>query len=228
VFGVNELNGAVLALPNPPAVEKKDARESGQPFVALSTDEAVHSKRVLEYFLAAGVPAEEVGGTHVTTLMAGYAPKSQRTITSKDSHFVAYDTHLERVVAGIPVVGSHAWARFNSDDEVVQEGAFWPAIAADVVAAALQLQAIANDPDELREYRARIEKESPIPLRDSGRVIIQHTPSIHDQPTTALAAYEVASQGPKPHSVLYDASGKELRLPMMAVAPSTSNTTRVR
>ena len=80
VFFVDTVTGATLAVPNGLALPKPpaDAPASGnyspealnypQP---MTTNPDEHSAAVKAYLVAAGVPASEVSGTHVTTTMAG-------------------------------------------------------------------------------------------------------------------------------------------------------------
>jgi hypothetical protein len=79
VFFVDTVTGATLAVPNGVAVPKPpaDAPASANPPEALNypqpmtTNPDEHSAAVAAYLVAAGVPAAEVSGMHVTTTMAG-------------------------------------------------------------------------------------------------------------------------------------------------------------
>src|SRR5918911_516275 len=71
-FLVDTVTGATLAVPTL-AVPKGAASVSNYPR-ALTEDPDEHSAIVREYLVAAGVPAAEVSGMHVTTTMAGGGP----------------------------------------------------------------------------------------------------------------------------------------------------------
>jgi len=212
VFGENLKNGSILATPSAPPSPGKGKQDSTPAFVALSSDEKIHSARVLAYFRLAGLPMEEVSGTHVTTTMEGYGRKGQRPLP-EDTHFVSYATHLERAVAGIPVVGSQAWATFAADDTVISEGVFWPAISTEVVAKALALSAIIKDPVRHAALRANIVANDPEVRNLQGRIVIAHTESTFDAPAVAIAAYEVVTPSPAGHVRRYDEHGSRVLLP---------------
>jgi hypothetical protein len=72
---VDTITGAALAVPNASPVPKGTpvSKDYPQP---LTKNPGEHSAVVRAYLLAAGVPAAEVSGTHVTTTMAGGGPVS--------------------------------------------------------------------------------------------------------------------------------------------------------
>jgi hypothetical protein len=214
VFAVDENNGAVLATPNaPPGPGKASAAGTSPSFQALSTDEYVHNARVLKYFAAAGLPVREIGGMHVTTTMEGRASKAQQVIRAEDTQFVSYATHLERVLAGIPVVDSQAWATFDIHDNVLSEGVFWPAIPAEVVAKARALQKLVSDPASHGTLRSAIARGMPDLGGLPGRVVIAHTSPAYTGVTVAAAAYEVITRGPGAQIKRFDERGAAVRLP---------------
>lgn len=211
VFAVEQANGAVLAVPSSPGIPKRNA--ASIPSVkALTTDASIHNARVFEYFRAAGLPTSEVGGMHVTTTMEGSAPIRQRTILPSDSHFVAYTTHLERQIDGIPVTDSQAWASFNANDEVTSEGVFWPAIPAEVVAQAQTLRKLTADAARHNALRSSIQKTMPELGDTAGRVVIAHTPPSYRGPITTVAVYEVTPRGIGAYVHRFDETGSPVVL----------------
>jgi hypothetical protein len=214
VFSVDEKNGSVLATPNaPPSRGKAGAIETSSSFQALSDDESVHNARVLKYFTNSGIPLREVGGMHVTTTMEGRASKAQRIVRPEDTRFVAYTTHLERKLAGIPVIDSQAWATFDIHDNVSSEGVFWPAIPAAVVAEAQRLQTLVSDPASHSALRAAVARSLPELGTLPGRVVIAHTSPVYTGPPVAIAAYEVITRGAGAQIKRFDERGALQLLP---------------
>ena len=223
VFAINMKNGAALAVPNAPASSgKKDATDNPKPFKALSSDESVHNARVLKYFQNAGLPMDEVVATHVTTVMEGHGSKSQR-ITPENTHFVSYATHLQRAISGIPVVDSQAWATFDSDDNVASEGVFWPAIPANVVAKAVALKRLADNPSDHAALRAKIARDVPELSAAEGRVVIAHSSAAYDQAAVAVAGYEVTTHGAGAQIRRFDENGSRIQLPDEVEGPRPSD-----
>lgn len=210
VFAMHRVTGAALAVPNADAPALK--------VPALSNIARVHNERVLKYFLGAGIPKEEIGGMHVTTTMAGGAPKVQAGTAFKNTRFIAYTTHLERYIDGIPIVDSQAWASFNANDEVMSEGVYWPAIPADVIAKASLIRSIIQDPNQHANLRAEIKKRSARVRDEPGRVVITHTHSAYDGAPLSRAAYEVIPAGPGSLVLHFDELGQPL--PALHSVPS--------
>jgi len=177
VFAVNLANGAVRATPN------GDAPAMREP--ALTTQPEKHNARVRDYFVTAGLPADQVGGAQVTTLMKvdGFVGQLSGDVRPE---FVAYTTILNRAVDGIPILGSFAWARFNARDEVMAEAVYWPRIPGAVVAEAQTLRARLADPATAAAYyKALPTGNAP------GRVVIRHTSSITPGAPVAFACFDV-------------------------------------
>ena len=141
VFFVDTVTGASLAVPNglalpkPPADAQASANYSpealGYP-QPMTTNPDEHSAAVKAYLVAAGVPASEVSGMHVTTTMAGGGPVRDG-VQPAQSKLLWYTTHLERSLGGIPVESSYAFAALDNTGKVITEGVYWPAIPASVV-----------------------------------------------------------------------------------------------
>ena len=131
----------------------------------------------------------------------------------QETEFVAYTTHIERVVGGIPVLESQAWASFNARDEVVSEGVFWPPISADVVARASAMRDAIADPVKHAELRSTISRTMPELGKIEGRVVIAHTPASYGGTITAISSYDVIMPGEGSYVRHFDESGAEVKLP---------------
>src|SRR5262249_27630679 len=116
---------------------------------------------------------------------------------------------LARAVDGIPVGESHAYAHFVAGDQTTDEGFYWPAIPADVVAAARALRDRLADPAALAAYKALLPSEA----QSDGQVVIHHTDgSLGTAAFTAVATYDVLERDPLggggDHH--FDADGQEI------------------
>jgi hypothetical protein len=83
-----------------------------------------------------------------------------------------YCTVINRAIDGVPVAGSHAWAQFNINDDVVAEQVWWPELPASVRADVAALRAMLGDPTALADYRSKL------PTAIAGQdpqVVIHHT-----------------------------------------------------
>jgi hypothetical protein len=211
-FGRNLVNGSVLATPN--------ASSSVLKAGPLSKDASVHSARVLAYFQTAGIPASEVSGTHVTTEMEVTFDPGNGGLGREAYHLVRFATHLERQVAGIPVVSSQAWASFNARDEVISEGVHWPAIPIDIVSKAVVLRKLAEDPQHLASLQSQIRVRAPEIEDVSGRVVIAHTPPGYAGPVACVAGYEVTRPRERLASTRrFDEAANEVFLPSELAVP---------
>lgn len=197
VFATSLVNGSVIALPNADAPALTVA--------ALSNLATVHNNRVLQYFMAAGLPTQEISGTHVTTQIKQSGTALQGEVGRPT--FVSYTTHIDRSVSGIPVLSSRAWATFNANDEVVAEEVFWPAIPADVVAKAKALQTAWSDPSLMRSLRQRMTAQTPETPSTGGQVAIIHTPATYSAAVTSAAVVEIMGAAPMPRMLHFDING---------------------
>jgi hypothetical protein len=182
VFMVDKVTGATLAVPTSPTIAKPPVgqrSEASTPPLALpqplSTDPVKHSAVAAQYLTKAGVPAKEIGGTHVTTTMAGGGPIAAGVQPGK-SKLLFYTTHLERKLNGVPVENSYAFAAFDKDGKVITQGSFWPAIPASVVRQALALKAKLAKPSQRSGFLAAAQDASfGGEVKDAGEVRIVHT-----------------------------------------------------
>jgi hypothetical protein len=133
VFATNKVTGASRALRN------ADSPVLQRPPLTESAD--AHNARVLAYFKDAGLPQDQIRQARVLTHMKSSGPTSERRTAPA---FLGYTTVITRQIDGIPVPDSFAAARFNADDEVVEEWVYWPTIPAGAIAEAKAIAAQAG------------------------------------------------------------------------------------
>jgi hypothetical protein len=132
------------------------------------------SAAVKAYLVAAGVPASEVSGTHVTTTIAGGGPVRDG-VQPAQSKLLWYTTHLERSLGGIPVESSYAFV--------------WPAIPAGVVSNARAFAERLAASRERTAFMAKVRKAAPGAEDMPGSVKIVHTSGRYHGPFQAAAVY---------------------------------------
>jgi hypothetical protein len=223
VFFVDTVTGATLAVPNGLALPKPpvDAPASGnyspqalnypQP---MTTNPDEHSAAVKAYLVAAGVPAAEVSGTHVTTTMAGGGPVRDG-VQPAQSKLLWYTTHLDRSLGGIPVESSYAFAAFDNGGRVITEGVYWPAIPANVVSSARAFAERLAAPRERTAFMAKVRKAAPGAGDTPGSVKIVHTSGGYHGPFQAAAVYSTvvpSRWGGKAQILRFDETGARVRL----------------
>jgi hypothetical protein len=198
VFAVDSVTGWALAVPN------ADAPSTQRPPLPGSADD--HNRRTLEYFRAAGIPAAQISGVHVNALMQGGADASgARTGDS----LKAYYSVLERSIQGVPVVESRAWARFNADDDVVEESVYWPALPASVDADLAALKAAAGTANFHSKLTAAVALDP-----KSGHLAIHHSSPTDHRPFAVQVTYDVdPMQHRKAKTRHFDLAGREVAIP---------------
>ncbi|MFO0671381.1 MAG: hypothetical protein U0235_17410 [Polyangiaceae bacterium] len=206
VFAVHAGTSAAIAIPNADA-----PCLSAPPLLPADA----HSERVRKYFVDRGVSPAEIRSVNVTTEMAGggYVGTS-----GTPPRLVRYNSGLVRILEGVPVVDSVAWAAFTAADEVCKEEVDWPEIPRAVIDDAHQLQQVLAEPTRRAALQAKLPTASKL-----GEVVIRHSrwSSPNSQTTVAFASYDVADNGSVRH---FDVAGGELRLP--AELPSTQAPSR--
>jgi hypothetical protein len=208
-FLIDTVTGATLATPNAPRAVSKGAPVSNNYPQPLTKNPDKHSAVVRAYLVAAGVPAAEVSGTHVTTTMAGGGPMSAGVQPSK-STLLWYTTHLERSLGKIPVEGSYAFAALDNAGQVITEGVYWPAIPASVVHKAQALKQRLASANERAAFLAGVRAARPDVGDPVGTVKIVHTSAGHHGKFEAKAVYSVVMrsvEGGKAQIVRFDDTG---------------------
>lgn len=195
-FATDPMTHAVVALPN------GGARALSVPAVS---DPKAHNSQVIAYFEACGLPADQVGGAHVLTEMAGGGPVGQ---PAPPPTFVGYNSVVERTISGIRVEDSFAWARFNQSGDVVMESVYWPPISADVVTQAIAFQAKLADASTRDKFLAGL----PTGRRTDGMLAVHHTGAFAHVPFSARVSFDVVYGGAqgRRHMRRFDINGLEL------------------
>jgi hypothetical protein len=183
--------------------------DAGAPTGPYILDEAVHGERVKAYFIAAGIPAEQVRDVRATFEGFSGGPTSEGAMPAP-VQLHSINSILTRSVQGIPVIESVAWAKMTTAGGVDMECVFWPAIDAQVANRAVAFAKQMSDSAAHAAYLAKLPGQV---YRDGG-VVIHHTdPSVHATPT-AYVSYDV-TLAPQGHAAMrhFDEGGMEFRLP---------------
>jgi hypothetical protein len=168
----------------------------------LTNDPAEHEKKVRDYFVAGGLPAEQIGHVHTMTLMQNEGSSFEDPGT-KRAQFLAYTTILHRAVGGVTVEGSHASASFNANGDVTGEEVYWPELPASVLRDAQALR------DQLsREGTGALKARLGDARYDDGEVMIHHSPHMAESFETFASVVFRGAGLPDRHLA---ADGRELR-----------------
>jgi hypothetical protein len=206
VFAVDERNGSALGVPNAdaPVLRKKP----------LTLSAELHNERVVAYFKAAGLPAEQVSGVHATASMVRAAEpvgEATESVSGRRGELEGFQSVLERTIDGVPISDSFAWARFTEDDEVAWENVHWPPIPREAIEAAHAMQ-LALDNRGMRDRLAGV-----IGIEDSSalRVTIRHSSFSVEGPVATLVGIDAVIEGAKGKARVahFDLEGRELSLP---------------
>ena len=162
--------GTIALFPNGAEVAVPNADAPGLQVPPLSTDPATHTKHVVDYFTAPGLPADQMGTPELTTTMASSGATTDDP-SSAHPHLMFYTTVIPRYVSGVRIVGSYAWATFNQNGETVAEEVYWPDIPFAAVTEALNARKILDEP----RGKAFVAK---LPADAAGKapeVVVRHT-----------------------------------------------------
>ena len=206
VFATNLRNGLTIATQNE-EMDKSDTNEAThESKYAPLLDPEKQNAMVMEYFVAAGIPREQVGGVHANTDISAVGAGDD--IMSATVRVDGYTSILERVAGGFPVPESIAWARLDNEGASIGEFVYWPAIPAKALADARLLNEMTTGP-RTAEYMARLPANLP-----PGVVVIHHSAATDEGPFEALATYDVLDSRRAP-----DQSAENMSRP-----PSEGNT----
>ena len=194
VFSTNVKTGTVVATLN-----SGSSIFGAAPYASGGT---AHNQQVRDYFIAAGLPADQIG---FVSLATGQRGSWAGGLPNSSPRFVGYSSALVRVIKGIEVVDSLAMAEFNANGDVVAEAVFWPDVPQRTVDDANSLVAILSDPTGKAKYLAGLPVQAA-----SGRVVIRHTSGAFNAPFEAFASFDVTEQNHVRH---FDVGGNELRTP---------------
>jgi hypothetical protein len=194
-------------------------KSAGSTMVGSIRDPVKHNEQVVAYFVAAGVPRDQIGGVHANTyLSSSGSMKDERPAPVKVD---GYASILERKILRYSVVDSIAWARMDEQVRVVSEWVYWPAIPAKVLADARRLEELVS-PGKT-EFLARLPAGLP-----AGKVVIRHSSATEEGPFEVYASYDVLERKESSLAIAdksrsdarvvsvvrhFDVDGAELRLP---------------
>jgi hypothetical protein len=235
VFATDLRNGLVVALQSGGSDkgEGKAADVEGKTGYVIDPDK--HNGQVINYFLAAGLPKDQIGGVHATTYLSssGSAQDARPTPPKVDG----YASVVERKIEKYTVVDSVAWARMNEQGKVVSEWVYWPAISAKALADAKRIEEMLARGTDKNEFLARLPSGLP-----PGKIVIRHTSASMNEPFEVFASYDVLERRTSRESVIpgdrsgvtrtftvsrhFDVAGVERRLPQerLNLGPRYRNT----
>lgn len=188
-------------------------------------DDAAQNKAVHEYFVGAGIPADQVLSLSANqTLITwsrwpeeGELPDPNAEPSWGTILAIAWYSVLHRGFEGVEIVDSTAWAMLGSNGNALTEQVYWPSLDAGVVEELDAFRAVLDDASERERYFARL------PSIAEGRLVIRHTSWFYDGPFVARAAYRATFSGGA--HLDFDIRGQLLTLPD-EVAPEVSESCR--
>lgn len=183
VFATNRQNGLTIAVQSDSSDkgDVKVGRKEAKAGYVMNPDK--HNEQVVNYFVAAGVPKDQIGGVHATTyLSSSGSAKDARPAPPKVD---GYASVLERKIEKYSVVDSVVWARMNEQGKVVSEWVYWPAIPAKALEDARRLEELSGSSGKT-DFQARLPAGLP-----SGKVVIRHSSATAVGPFEVFASYDV-------------------------------------
>lgn len=170
------------------------------------SDNPSHNTAVQQYFLAAGLPSDQIASVQDFEVVSAPASSPKNAAATRTVQF-RYSM-IKRQIQGIPVPDSFAWARMNDDGSVVEEKVYWPSIPQSVVLKAVAFSSHLADKANLTAF------ESALPAhKDTRGLAIHHSPGEWDGPFTADAYYDVIEDRASLPRVLHaDPSGAVVTL----------------
>lgn len=145
-----------------------------------SADSDAMQAHVKAYMLGFGIPACQVGSLQVNAESGGGGSVSSGGVVTAQPHRIIL---LNRVVDGIPLIDSKAFAKMNDLDQSTDESFFWPTIPAATITAAKAFRDQLADAGNLAAYKAKL----PANARGDGAIVIRHTTGIGATSTTFRA-----------------------------------------
>jgi hypothetical protein len=181
-FAVDANNGAVIAIPNAHSTEQQKSV-----WYTLGADK--HNQQVLDYFATAGIPKDQIGGVHATTSLYATGGADGAAAPAPQPKIAGWQSVLERVIDGVPVVDSLAWARMSDQGKVISEWVYWPAIPSKAMNEARQLSAKVSQEGERTAFLSRLPHDLP-----PGKVVIRHSAASDQGPFEVFASYDVVER----------------------------------
>jgi len=188
VFATHLRNGLVIAVPSDGAPKAGASQAATEARYGAGPDR--HNAQVLEYFRAAGLPGDQIGGVHANTYLSARGSTSE--LRPAQPQVDGYASILERKVEGHAVVDSVAWARLDDRGRSISEWIYWPPIPARALEEARELEALLGGAGR-GDFLARLPAGLP-----PGRVVIRHSSAVAEGPFEAFASYDVAEPVSQP------------------------------
>ncbi len=179
-FAVDATNGAVIAIPNAHSTEQ-------QKRVWYTLGAESHNRQVLDYFLAAGIAREQIGGVAAMTSL--YASGKARDAGATRPQVDGWQSVVQRVVNDVPVIDSVVWARMNDQGKVIGEWVYWPPISSKAIDEARELRARTSQEPERAAFLSRLPRDLP-----AGKVVIRHSSATANGPFEVFASYDVVER----------------------------------
>jgi hypothetical protein len=183
-------SGMVTALTN-----ANSAARQGTPI----GDNASHNDAVRQYFVKAGLPADQIEAVQDFEVVS--VPASSSEDVGPPQRTVQYRySMIKRQIQGISVPDSFAWARMNIDGTVVEEQVYWPSIPQSVIDSALAFSSRLGDQATLTAFEAQLPAHQH--EKDKG-VVIRHSPGEWDHAFVADVYYDVIQKRASLPAVLH-------------------------
>jgi hypothetical protein len=203
-FAVDPTNNAANAIPN-----------ADSPTGPYLLDVQTHNQMVKDYFISAGLPADQVA--EVQTIYIATGSGSGDSSTRPVLHSI--NSILRRAILGVRVIESIAWAKLTTTGDVDWESVFWPPIDAAVASSAAAFAASLADSTKHAAFLAKL----PGKIYKEGGIVIHHTdPSIHAAPR-AYVSFDAQTEARLSAAMRhFDVNGVEFRLPQEQAAQAAS------
>lgn len=185
----------------------------------LTESSADHSTRVIRYFVDGGLPVDQMGPTHINTLIESTGTVSGKLAgaTEASRKLLAYTTIIDRSIDGVRVQGSYAWAQFNKNDDVIAERVWWPDLPSTVRDNIASTKAMLANESAKAAYRAKLPSDV---LGEEPEIVIHHSMPLESD-FRVFVTLDYAMRG-RPSPLSFDASGAPVRFEKDATVVDSS------
>ena len=160
----------MIVLPNGFVSGSTHANAVARGVGAYSTDSNAHNAHVVSYFLAAGMPADQMSAPHVTTRVLSVGTEAAGETARR---LLGYTTVIGRVVEGTRIEGSFAWAEFNKNNETIDEQVWWPELPASIRDDVNIMKSVVGDSSKSATLRSKLPREVD---GEAGEIVVHHEP----------------------------------------------------
>ncbi|HVW29479.1 MAG TPA: hypothetical protein VHC69_29135 [Polyangiaceae bacterium] len=166
-----------------------------------------HNAKVKTYFVAAGLPADQIGQVAGTAQVIESGPTDHW-----DKHTTrlrAYTTILRRAINGVVIGDSMASASLADSGRAIRESVFWPSVPQSVVTDAKTMMATLAA-DGMASFRAKL--PSDVEVSDGGiQVVVRHQSESYAGTPYSRAVVEVMTKDGAVR--VFDSAASEIHLP---------------